>query len=99
MTPLQKLRVEEMRKAFLEMQKRYLAFGETRFVVMVNKKNEEDKYVTVMQDGVSGTDIDNQPFYDLSITLIQPDGATIDMMKRMHPDDVNRYLAELTVIQ
>lgn len=98
MTPMQKFKMEEMRREYEAMEKRFMAYGETSFEALRNLSNPEDKNVTVVQQIITETDEDGRPFYDLSIVLIEPDGNIIDMKKMMHPDDVNRYLQELVEI-
>ena len=95
---MQKFVMEEMRRVYAAMEKRFMAYGETSFEALRNPNNPEDKNVTVVQQIITETDEDGRPFYDLSIVLIEPDGSIIDMKKMMHPDDVNQYLQELVEI-
>ncbi len=68
------------------------------FSIYENKKNANDKNVTIFSTYISGLSDDYQAFYNVVNLLVEPSGDVIELSALLDSDEIEEYYQGLTKI-
>ena len=99
MTRAQQEKIIEIREEYVSNCKEYASYGTSSCKFGVYRsKNEEDENITVIFTTVSGLSDFNQPFFQTTNLLVEPNGNSMNLMDVYSNNDVLGYIENLTKI-